>query len=1703
MLFRPTESSQKIVDFYRGYLLTTFTTNNDKYNTQLKEALEKNKAIADGPYISMTDPYKKGKTLEELAIEGIVSKEIINMKSFHPSRPLYLHQEEAVRAARQGKNLVVTTGTGSGKTESFLIPVIDQLLREKEDGTLSPGVRTLIVYPMNALVNDQIRRIRELLTDYQDAGITFGKFTGETEDDYKKALKKYMDNGDAPLKKCELISREEMRAAPPNILITNYAMLEYMLLRPGDNIIFGDVNARKWRYIVFDEAHSYSGAKGIEVGTLIKRVKAMLGRKDIQFILTSATLGDKDSDDEIVRFGECLCNASFLPSGIIRSHTEEAVKSRESNNVPFEFYSTLADLIKDDASQERMLGIVKKFIPDCSENQFPDALFDIVLHDRFYSFFRNSLLNKVKNVRELSRELSVNEQQLTDFITVASSAHKNGEKLFEAKYHMFLRGIEGVFVTLKPNEKLFIHQMENYIDTNDNHEYKVYHVSFCSNCSALFIAAENEHGKLIQRSRANADFKPDIYLLSEEEYEQDDQDENGEDIFYVCSRCGEIKHTIDQLNCGHGSSYAAKLRRIKKKGEELHKCPCCHSVDNQRSIVRPYFLGSEAATSVIATALYNELPGKTVIKGEQVERKGLFGGTIKTAVEDKVKYLTKQFLAFSDNRQAAAFFASYMQYTYNLTIVKRIMTEIISNNENLSLYRFAERLKEKIGEHGYNIGRNSTSYDVDAWVYILKEMSNFKAKNSLLSLGILQFEFSTHFPDLNDGEIKLNAEDTNVLIHILLRDLIRNAVIDVEGGLGESDWENISVSGGRKLFCKEPSTDSQLISWLPEEGKTNKRVRQVVRYLGISDEKATEFLSLLWDTLIDSSNPEYCVLEKVSMQKYRRTITGYAIKGELFSVNKPNRLYWCTECRKITPYHLKGICENPSCNGRLVPYDASSHQQNRHYRLLYTTLDITPMKIVEHTAQLSTQKAAEYQRNFKDKKINVLSCSTTFEMGVDVGSLETVFMRNMPPTPANYAQRAGRAGRSFYSAAYALTYCPNSSHDLNYFKNPVQMIKGNIRPPYFNMENYKIVLRHMISTALSCFWREKTEYYYKQIGDFMDNRGFVKFREYLLEHPLRVKEFLNVIVPDELKEYYDINNFGWVKDIFAESENDPPALCDIAISKYNEEMSDLEKERKLLIESGRSGVDGITYSIRTLREQGIIDFLSKNNIIPKYGFPVDTVELRETGDNKSPLRLSRDLFTAISEYAPGSQVVADGKLITSRYIRRLKGYEWPTYKYVICSECHTINSDRNLDVVELKKCRQCGKDLPVKKSKYLIPMFGFMSEPIEKKVTVNKPERTYHGAISYVGDEKKITYRKFDVNGTPMLVGNSKMDSLIVLNESNFYVCKTCGYTEIRNKDFSSYVETDKTHKNPSGYDCKNKGLYRYSLGHEFKTDVIMIKFPMYYKSREPAVAWTILYSMLEGLSRCLNIDRNELSGCLQWYHDEEYDIGNFGYVLFDNTPGGAGYVRELDDMEIMKQMLMNAYQVVDNCDCGGELKDTACYSCLCNYYNQKQHDLLKRKYAIDFFKELLCGRDGFDIIPVENSVPDEDFMIVQNESDVTGKLRVELCGKGRTVNNKELWEELLEDYSDDSRDTAIIEKLRDMTANTHISDAIYNEFFVLPELSEEQYMASVVWQKERIMLFMSDMNDEYNTAKEGNWKCFSTTEGFDIDQFIIALGGK
>ncbi len=1554
MLFRPSESSKRIADFYRRYLLTTFSTNNVKYNEQLKAALEREGAIADGPYLSMSDPYEKGKSLEELAAKGAVSKELLKIKGFHPERSLYRHQEEAIKKASEGKNLIVTTGTGSGKTESFLIPVINELLKEREAGTLGPGVRTLIIYPMNALVNDQIRRLRELLAGMDgEPKITFGRFTGETKETFKEAKAKYDEIEDTsvnPLCKNELISREQMRSNPPNILITNYAMLEYLLLRPGDNIIFSVENASKWQYIVFDEAHSYSGAKGIEVASLVKRVKAMLGRDDIRFILTSATLGDEKSNLDIVHFGESLCTAKFDATSIVRSHTTEALPEYEVSDIDFELYRKLSSMIRDNYPDERIIDRIKEFHISIKENaELAEILFDLTLHDSFYYRIRKVLYGKIKTVSEIAKELDISIDDLTDFIAVASNALRNDERLFEAKYHMFLRGIEGVFVTLNPSNKLFVNRMETYkVKPYDEYDvgYKVFEVSFCNNCNALYITGEEIEGYLIQKSKFNDDYTPEVYLLSGE-FDEEETDE-GENVYQICAKCGAIKRatSVNGLQCGHGSQFINKLIKVKKNGEKLHSCPCCHSVNGQRSILRPYFLGTEAATAVIATALYNELPAEEHHFEIEKFEDDFFGNSEEQILDHKT-VLAKQFLAFSDSRQNAAFFATYLESTYHDSLLKRLVTEIKLENEDkfdegVGLNHFVSLLVAKFQQYHMFHGKSEDDIDKEAWIYTLQEASNFKAKNSLMKKGILMFDLDFNVPAPKN--LNLSSEEITMLFKILCLTMMKDASISAGVQFTKADVERFTVTGFQKGYDRMSAGVSFVEGWCPEEGKTNKRLKYVTKVLGGDEKTARNLLNSIWNYM---SNPNNMYID---LQSFGRR-EAYVLNTAHIKVKTVNKLFICSECMNITPYNIKGICDKTKCNGHLIEYDYKTALKDDHYYKLYTQLEITPMSVHEHTAQLSSDRAYSYQKDFKDKKINVLSCSTTFEMGVDVGSLETVFMRNMPPSPANYAQRAGRAGRSLKSAAYAITFCPNSSHDLNYYRNPVTMIKGTIKPPNFNVSNDKIVLRHIFASAFSYLWKLYPDLYKETIGEFIICHGFTRLHDYLKLKPKNLRNYLLHVVPTDLQLFFGINSFEWVSLLFNENKENK-GYCNIVIDKYHDDIKTLELAKLELIEENRSGVDRITRSIKTIQDQRIIEFLSKNNLIPKYGFPVDTVELQGLGLNNysSMLRLNRDLLSAISEYAPESEVVADGQLYKSRYVRKLSGYEWPHYNYVKCPECLALN--RTMAVNAVKECRQCGNVLNGRGHQYIIPKFGFQMD-IEgaKAVGINKPERTYKGSVSYIGDENKIEFHEYKVCGNRILLGNSKMDQLAVLNESPFYICEVCGYGKLDEKSADKVNVIEINHKNSNGYTCSSNRLVSYALGHELQTDVVLIKF-IDSRILKKDEAWTILYSMLEGLCRNLNIERNELSGCLQWYKENENSVGNFGFVLFDNTPGGAGYVRQLINPEILANMLKEGYWVVNNCDCGGEAADTACYSCLCNYYNQKQHDVLKRKYAIDFYQQ-------------------------------------------------------------------------------------------------------------------------------------------------------
>ncbi|MDQ7035925.1 MAG: DEAD/DEAH box helicase [Anaerolineae bacterium] len=282
----PIQLSKHIHESFVDYLSTIFNVNRDGQQSTLQAAIQgsfrASNALMRGPYLEVTPPYKRGKSIIQLCDEGILSSQWRTLAEDNFPMPmnasLYQHQERAIRSYHSGRSLVISSGTGSGKTEGFLIPILNDLLENPQ-----LGVRAVLIYPMNALVNDQLDRLRRVL---KDTNITFGRYTSELVNSEKDGRKEdTLPN--------EVVSRETIRDGSliPQILITNYAMLEYLLLRPEDSRLF---ESGMWRFLVLDEAHTYSGAQGIEVAYLIRRLKQRLNKRqgDMLCIATSATLTD-------------------------------------------------------------------------------------------------------------------------------------------------------------------------------------------------------------------------------------------------------------------------------------------------------------------------------------------------------------------------------------------------------------------------------------------------------------------------------------------------------------------------------------------------------------------------------------------------------------------------------------------------------------------------------------------------------------------------------------------------------------------------------------------------------------------------------------------------------------------------------------------------------------------------------------------------------------------------------------------------------------------------------------------------------------------------------------------------------------------------------------------------------------------------------------------------------------------------------------------------------------------------------------------------------------------------------------------------------------------------------------------------------------------------------------------------------------------
>ena len=449
------------------------------------------------------------------------------------------------------------------------------------------------------------------------------------------------------------------------------------------------------------------------------------------------------------------------------------------------------------------------------------------------------------------------------------------------------------------------------------------------------------------------------------------------------------------------------------------------------------------------------------------------------------------------------------------------------------------------------------------------------------------------------------------------------------------------------------------------------------------------------------------------------------------------------------------------------------------------------------------------------------------------------------------------------------------------------------------------------------------------------------FNRYVESRPEDLKKYIDdKILPETI--YSEYHNFRWFDEMNGSDEKMEHFVETIKAidDEYGKAKSEAINEGKY------SEADYYANQIEKLHKEKIIDSLSKYCVIPKYGFPVDLVELQIYKEGKLDHRydLTRDLKIAISEYAPDSEIIVDGKKYTSKYITLPKTGQYPRHYFCICPNCNKVNvylSERTGN-----ECKYCGESMASGLSEFFIePINGFKTGLTKESVQM-KPRRSYAGEVSYLGGGK-IDEEHLEL-GKAVMIETSTNDELLVINKSGFYTCPTCGYSDI----VKGRIQTPtilKKHKNFRQFDCSCEELEQIRLGHRFQTDVTRFTIPTLSSLNKEgfAQALSFMYAFLEGISTALGIERRDIDGVLELNLEQ----GSYDMLIYDNVPGGAGHVKRLVDREAVIEVLKSAHTKVSQQCCD---ENTSCYNCLRNYYNQFYHNRLRRKYAKGFIENLL-----------------------------------------------------------------------------------------------------------------------------------------------------
>jgi hypothetical protein len=747
MPINPVHFAHAVCDEFLRYLFSAFPLSDPELAEQARKLLERPSSLdiplVQGPFISLSEAFAKGRAIQEMADAGVL----------HPVMPgligyptMYLHQQQVFEAAKAGQHVLVSTGTGSGKTESFLYPITDDLLRQRDQG-IREGLTAILVYPMNALANDQLDRLRDMLGG---TGITFGQWVGTTPDKegdvtverfagssrqaYLAARKQRREEAQAedravrplaPPEEC--CSEEDIRSRKPRILITNFRQLEILATRLPDVGLFADAPLK---YLVFDEAHTYAGATGAEVACLIRRIRALAGKKPDEVICigTSATLADpakedQDNDEAARRFA-----SRFF--GVDANKVKLVGESYVSRDWPKQRYKPVAPhgdgmarlgrvlaAVTEPVKLDVIKGVVEELTGQIFDpgEQWRESLFDHLVNNE-YVFQTTQILKQPKRLNEAAWQTSQRlatgrlpegeraNAELLAYLVLGAAALKGGESLLRPKVHFFIRGLDEMVVALDgtdaaPVMKLFLSPADAKEQYGGRHDAAFFSILTCRSCGQHFFekwyqglefsrGARNQlkdfdHGNASQNddgtenavwSTSPVETGTRLVLTNRllEEAETGPSARSAKwPRAWFCRQCGAMHRNASPRCLADGCGNKEALVPLMAFGPGLSACPSCNSTSFRiggREIepARKIQAVTVADVHILAQAMINAAP-----EGH------------------------KKLICFADSRQDAAFQAGWMQDHARRIRLRHMMYQVIAeSSQSLAIDAITDRLME-------------------------------------------------------------------------------------------------------------------------------------------------------------------------------------------------------------------------------------------------------------------------------------------------------------------------------------------------------------------------------------------------------------------------------------------------------------------------------------------------------------------------------------------------------------------------------------------------------------------------------------------------------------------------------------------------------------------------------------------------------------------------------------------------------------------------------------------------------------------------------------------------------------------------------------------------------------------------------------------------------------------------------------------------